>query len=94
MKIIPETLKTEIAEQQENKWLEYSLCALENMHDFAEWRVMQLKYHQGILSFLASDGGELADLFNLAERMNRARTNYERFQCLEQELFYEIHRRK
>lgn len=94
MKIVPETVRTEVSQQQESKWVEYSLCALENMHDFAEWRIMQLEYHRGVLSFLGNEGGELADLFNLAERIDRTKVNHERFQRIERELLYEIHKRR
>ncbi len=95
MKLFPEKKAPQSEVQvQESRYHRYSRRAIENMHDFARWRVMQLEHHGGVLNFLASFGGELEDLFNLASRIERVEINHNRFQKMEQELLYEIIRRQ
>ena len=94
MKIIPDD-KTEMQEiqTQESRYQRYSRRALKNMHEFAEWRVMQLEHHNGVLHFLGSFGGELEDLFAIAERIERVEKNHKNFEKLEKELLYELVKR-
>ncbi len=95
MKIVPKN-KEKIAEvqQQESKYRKYSRCAVENMHDFAEWRVMQLEHHDDVLHYLGALGGELDELFEIASRIERVEKNHTRFKNMEEELLYELMRRE
>ncbi len=95
MKIVPKN-KGKIAEvqQQESKYQKYSRRSVENMHDFAQWRVIQLENHDDVLHYLGALGGELDELFDIADRIERVEKNHTRFKNMEQELLYELMRRE
>ncbi|RKZ25992.1 hypothetical protein DRQ26_05100 [bacterium] len=93
MKLIPEKNKNVVEISQESKYKKYSRRAIENMHDFAQWRVMQLEHHDDVLHYLGSLGGELEELFEIAARIERVEKNHTRFKKLEEELLYELMRR-
>ena len=79
---------------QEQNYQNYSDVALENMYDYAAWRVEQLRHHNGVLHFLGSFGGELDELFNLADRIERVEKNKKKFEYKKQQILYEIIRRQ
>ncbi len=91
MKIVPE--KSEVLRQiraEESRYKRFSTRALLNMYEFATWRVMQLEHQGGVLRFLGAEGGELEDLFSLAERIERVERNHARFEAIRQALLYEL----
>ena len=94
MKMFPKNrADTEELQAHENRYQRHSRRAIQSMYDFAVWRVMQLEHQRGVLRYLGEAGGELDELFSLANRIEKVEHNHERFEALEQELLYELMRR-
>jgi|GEM_PF-2796694 len=79
--------------QEHDELKKRSRVALENMYEFAVFRVGQLEYQLGIIKYFMNDVGELEDMYRLAERSERVQKNRIKFEKLKEALEYELFRR-
>jgi len=73
---------------------EYSKQALENIHSYANFRVNQLTARLDNLKYLCeTEILELADMFDISNRIENTARNRKRFKKLKEDIEYELLRR-